>query len=118
MRVIICGDRHWNNYSLIAEYVKTLPLGSVIIQGECPGADKMARNAGFHYGYEVLSFPAKWEEHGDAAGPIRNRQMIKEGSPIDLVVAFHDHIDMSRGTRDMLKAAKQAGIPTELRTSR
>lgn len=117
MRVIICGDRNWDDYETIAEYVKSLPLGSVIIEGECQGADKLARNAGFHYGYEVLPFSAKWEEYGRAAGPIRNKQMIDEGKP-DLVVAFHNNITESRGTKNMLKQAEARGIPTEVRTSR
>lgn len=44
---------------------------------------------------ELLRFPAKWNEHGKAAGPIRNQQMLTEGKP-DVVFAFHDDIASSK----------------------
>ena len=59
---------------------------------------------------EVLSFPAKWRQHGRAAGPIRNQQMLDEGLPTH-VYAFHDHLDKSRGTRDMIDRAQACNIP-------
>jgi hypothetical protein len=52
-------------------------------------ADTLAREFGEHKGIPVRTFPADWERHGRAAGPIRNRQMLEEGKP-DLVVAFLD----------------------------
>jgi len=48
---------------------------------------------------------AEWEKHGKRAGPIRNRQML-ELKP-DGVVAFPG----DRGTRDMITAAQEAGVP-------
>ena len=58
----------------------------------------------------VLEFPAKWEEFNKYAGPIRNQQMIDEGHP-DLVVYFHDNIDGSKGTKDMVDRATRTNIP-------
>jgi hypothetical protein len=58
-------------------------------------------------------FSANWEKHGLAAGPIRNRQMLTEGKP-DLVIAFHENIEKSKGTKNMLELAKQAGVATYL----
>jgi hypothetical protein len=62
---------------------------------------------------KVLAFPAQWDTYGRAAGPIRNRQMLNEGRP-DEVIAFHEHIDESKGTANMVKIAKAAGIPTTI----
>lgn len=50
-------------------------------------------------------FRAAWNRWGNAAGPIRNQQMIDEGEP-DLVVAFPG----SSGTLDMIKRSQKAGI--------
>ena len=53
----------------------------------------------------VKEYPADWQKHGRAAGPIRNQQMLDEGKP-DLVVAF----DGGRGTADMIARAEKAGV--------
>lgn len=52
-----------------------------------------------------LGFPANWKSHGKGAGPIRNQKMIDEGKP-DLVLAFPG----GRGTADMVRRAKAAGV--------
>ncbi|KKN01348.1 hypothetical protein LCGC14_1128740 [marine sediment metagenome] len=49
--------------------------------------------------------------YGKAAGPIRNKQMLDEGQP-HLVLAFHDNIEESTGTKDMVKQAAKRGIET------
>ena len=59
---------------------------------------------------KVLEFPAKWEEFNRAAGTIRNQQMIDEGHP-DLVVYFHDNLDGSKGTKEMVNRAVRTNIP-------
>lgn len=51
-------------------------------------------------------YPADWKRYGMAAGPIRNRRMLKEGKP-DIVIAFAG----GRGTADMVRQAKAAGVP-------
>ena len=81
MRVLICGDRNWTDYRAIEEYVESLPPNSVVIEGECRGADVMARTAALKYGHRVLRFPAEWGRYGKAAGPIRTKQMLVEGRP-------------------------------------
>lgn len=58
---------------------------------------------------KVEPYPADWSI-GRAAGPIRNKRMIVEGKP-DLVVAFHDSLETSRRTRNMINQAISAGIP-------
>ena len=48
-----------------------------------------------------------------SAGTDRNTQMLVEGEP-SLVVAFHSNIAKSKGTKNMIKQAKDAGIETIL----
>jgi len=56
-----------------------------------------------------LEFPARWDLYGRAAGPLRNSQMLKEGKP-NLVIAFHDNLDSSKGTKDMVNKSLKDNI--------
>ena len=115
MRILVCGARNWSDYIAIRDVIASLlPLGvECIIEGEAAGADSMGRVAANELGIAVLKFPADWNKHGKAAGPIRNKQMLEEGKP-DLILAFHDDIDKSKGTKNMLEQAQKAGIVTRL----
>lgn len=115
-RYLFCGDREWRYWRVMGDVIReNLEPGDVIIEGEAPGADQMARDIGTTARMEVLRFPADWKKHGRAAGPIRNAQMLEEGRP-DEVFAFHDNIHASKGTRDMIKKSKKKGIPVRLFT--
>lgn len=73
----------------------------------------MAGVAGHHLELEVRAYPADWKKHGKKAGPIRNSEMLKKENP-DLVVGFHNNIEESKGTLDMLRKAAKAGKTVEL----
>lgn len=60
------------------------------------------------------SITADWDRHGIGAGPIRNRAMILAHPDIALVMAFHDHIWTSKGTKDMVSVALRRGILVNL----
>jgi hypothetical protein len=113
MRVLVCGDRYWCSYAKIESRLKKLPKGTVIIEGECRGADLIAKSAAKELGFEVEEYPADWDKYGKAAGYRRNSQMLTEGKP-DLVIAFHQNLKRSKGTKMMLEIAQKAGVPTEL----
>lgn len=117
VRVLVCGDRNWTDRKLIESQLIRLDEVQgidVVIEGEARGADSIGRDVAL----EVLKvpverFPAQWDKFGRAAGPIRNQQMLTEGKP-DWVIAFHDDIKHSKGTRDMKNRAERAGIPVEV----
>lgn len=111
-RLLICGDREWDDIESIRLFVLEVKP-SVIIQGMCRGADLLARQVAIEEDIPFEDYPADWEKHKKAAGPIRNSQMLKEGKP-DRVGAFHDNIDKSRGTKDMIKKAEKAGVKVTL----
>lgn len=111
MRLLVCGDRDWTDREAIRRELVVLPLDTVVIHGAARGADQIANDAALVLGLRVVAFPADWKRYGRAAGVIRNQQMLDEGEP-DRVYAFHDHINESRGTLDMVTRARRAGIPT------
>jgi hypothetical protein len=108
-RVLVCGDRNWSDRKFLQDYLDKINIDT-LIQGDCSGADIMAKEYAGEKKITCLSFPAQWKKYGNRAGPIRNALMLEEGKP-DLVVAFHDDIDNSKGTKDMKNKAKKAGLP-------
>jgi len=88
----------------------------VIIEGEAKGADLMAREIAEEFDIAVEPYPAQWEIYGKAAGPYRNTTMLVKGKP-DLVLAFHNWISQSRGTKNMVEQAKKKGVEVRLFTS-
>lgn len=114
MRLLVCGDRNWggrDNEALLRERLEAL-RPEVVIHGCARGADRMAGRLAGELGCVVVEFPAQWDKFGRAAGPIRNQQMLDEGSP-DHVLWCHHDLNSSRGTADMVRRAQKAGIPTE-----
>jgi len=114
VRLLICGDRNWTDEIAIAAIICYLKP-TVIIEGECRGADKLARKVAEELGYlvkdkTILPFPADWNRYGNGAGHIRNTQMLKEGKP-DMIGAFSSDIENSRGTANMLTQAEDSNIP-------
>ncbi len=43
MKVVVCGDRKWNDKKVIFKRLFDLPSDSIIVEGGCEGADQMAR---------------------------------------------------------------------------
>jgi hypothetical protein len=115
-RILICGDRNWNNLALVEEtlarWMSHVEV-ECVIEGEAKGADTQGRIAAARAGIPVLKFPADWLKYGKAAGPIRNRQMLNQGKPT-VVLAFHNNIAESKGTADMVGIARAAGLHVEV----
>lgn len=81
---------------------------SAVIHGGAPGADQLAKAWAIENGVTHKPYPADWQRHGRAAGPIRNREMLRHSRP-DLLVAFPG----GRGTADCVRAAEELGIRVE-----
>jgi hypothetical protein len=117
MRVLVTGDRNWSNKDIIREVLKKYPTDTILINGGARGADSIAAKIGKELGFKVETFKADWGAYGRAAGPIRNRKMLREGKP-DVVEAFHDHILDSKGTKDMVEISIAANLPVTLHDDR
>jgi hypothetical protein len=68
------------------------------------GADKLAGQWAQERGIIEQFYKPNWTMYGKKAGPVRNQQMLDEQHP-DLVVAFPG----GRGTKDMVKRAREGG---------
>ena len=121
MRVLVCGSRTFSDKEYLfkcLDEIKSRFIFDVLIEGEASGADSLAREWAELNHIPVLKFPANWKLYGRAAGPTRNRQMIKEGKP-DAVIAFLDKpLSESKGTKNMLTQSKKASLIIEIRELR
>jgi len=108
MRILVTGDRNWTDGERIKNVLKCFPLNTVLIHGNARGADKIAAGIAFDLGWEIIAFSAKWEKYGKAAGVKRNREMYDTGKP-DIVIAFHNDLNNSKGTKNMVKYAGKKG---------
>lgn len=122
MRLLVCGSRTWTDYrrlrrTLEATVAQRQADSVTIIEGGARGADRMAGHLAYLHGWGLEVYPARWEQQGRAAGVRRNARMLDRGRP-DLVVAFTvGPLQHSRGTADMVRRARQAGVPVQLITS-
>lgn len=107
-RVLVCGGRNFTDGALLGRVLDNLAKAEIIdavIEGDAHGADRMAGFWARKRGIDNIKFPADWKAHGNAAGAIRNQQMLAEGRP-DLVIAFLG----GSGAADMVLKAKRAGL--------
>lgn len=109
MKILICGDRKWISYLEIKKVLNTFDKGTVIVHGCCRGADYIAGVVAKDLGLAVIEVPAEWQKYGKAAGPVRNKKMLDMG--VSQVFAFHNNLDESKGTKNMVEQAKSVGIP-------
>jgi YspA, cpYpsA-related SLOG family len=111
MRVLVCGGRDFTNVAFIWLQLdrihETAPI-TELMQGGADGTDYLANEwAKTKSSIKRWVCKAEWEKYGKSAGPKRNARML-EWKP-DLVVAFPG----GRGTANMCKQARDAGVPVK-----
>lgn len=78
---------------------------SEVVSGGASGVDALGERWGHENMLPVTRFPADWGKHGNAAGPIRNREMA---SYAHALVAIWD--GKSRGTSNMIDEARRRNL--------
>ena len=116
MRLIIAGSRSLTDYRLLTcclqqtQFLAELqPSMCIILSGCARGIDRMAIRWAREQGLNVERHPAKWMEHGQAAGFKRNEQMVRIA---DGLLAIWDGV--SSGTAHCMGRAHAKGIPMEV----
>lgn len=121
MRIIVAGSREFKDYNLLSEklmdYLEYMDDKDVVdnpsqvkfISGTARGTDTLGEQFAYYYGYDVIRFPAKWDELGKRAGYVRNAEMAKYAAEkYGVLFAFWD--GKSKGTKNMIDLAKRYGL--------
>lgn len=106
METIIAGGRDYHNYDTVLEAIKEsqFPI-SVVVSGGAKGVDALGERYALENNIHLEVYPADWEKHGRAAGPIRNRLMAENA---DALIAIWD--GESIGTKNMIDTAIRLGL--------
>jgi len=117
-KILFCGSRIWSDPYLVSDTMceilvalaeKGIKAHEVAaIHGNANGADKMAGSTAAIHGMWEVIVPANWNVYHKAAGPMRNNVML-DLQP-DIVYAFHNDIEKSKGTKHCITEAKKRGI--------
>lgn len=117
--ILVCGSREWRAARHIREVLEQYdPHTTTLVHGAARGADQLAGKLALELGWppdHVHAYPADWDRHGKAAGVMRNQLML-DSEPISKVYAFRLN-GLSRGTDDMIRRARSAGIETVVITA-
>jgi len=109
-RVIVCGGRYFADPVAVQREICALAdedQCTIVVHGGASGVDTLARSVAENIGLLTEAHPADWKRYGRGAGPRRNQQMADGGA--DLCLAFPG----GRGTADMVRRARSAGIPVK-----
>jgi hypothetical protein len=96
MKVIIAGSRDYNDYHAVCDAILESGLSiTEVVCGDATGVDALGARWAQKCKVTVKHFPADWNKHKKAAGPIRNRQMADYA---DALICLHHE---SRGSLNM-----------------
>ena len=114
MRLWIAGSRHMHDVTRFKNRIEKVVLEldkehDMLIHGCAAGVDEAARLFAVKHEIVHVAAPARWNEHGKAAGPLRNQYIIDHWKP-QMLAAFPG--PESKGTADAIKRARKAGIKT------
>ena len=110
MRVIIAGPRDlgigiWE----VGEAIRNSGFApSVIMSGDAQGVDAAADMYASELEYTYEKYPALWNKHGKAAGPIRNQEMAEYA---DALIVIKRPGPTTRGTASMIREAEKRNLP-------
>jgi YspA, cpYpsA-related SLOG family len=108
-RVLVCGGRDFNDSDKLFEVLDQEHARNpfdLVITGGAKGADWWGHYWAIKRGVPYKVFPADWMTYGEAAGPVRDQQIIDEGRP-DVVIAFPG----GTGTDEVINRAGLAEVP-------
>lgn len=114
-RVIIAGSRKYNDYQklkekcdrILSEKLADSNIEVIIVSGHASGADTLGERYASEKGLKTEIHPADWDKYGRAAGPKRNAEMAASA---DALIAFPKNGEENRGTKNMIKLARDKGL--------
>ena len=138
MKIVVTGDRHWDNAESVVDAFEAMcknynvfPEYIILIHGAAIGLDSQAAEIGKLLGMDVRPYYPHWchswdlpadkkwmytcpkdcrEMVGRPAGVIRNQKMLTDNPDIEVALSFHPDLSKSKGTGDMCRRVDKAGI--------
>lgn len=136
--LLVTGDRNWSDYTMILRVIRGVKIDCAkkgkLLHVVCGaqrledrrndiwrGADWLAIEACMELQIPFHGVPAPWEDFfarlgrpaGNRAGTDRNQWMLDWFS-INECAAFHDNLDKSKGTKDMVHRARARRVPVKV----
>jgi hypothetical protein len=111
MRVIVAGAVAWADVEAIRRELAKLPPGSVVIHGDCDGADAIAGRVAAELGFAVEAMAKIADDYARyqrAAWKGLNERMLASGA--ELVLAFHPDFESSKGSKHLAELARAADV--------
>lgn len=111
MRVIVAGAVAWTDAEVIRRELAKLPTGTVVIHGDCPGADAIAGQIAVELGFGVLAMAknaADRSRYKKAAWKGLNERMLMTGA--NLILVFHPDFNASKGSKHLAELAERASV--------
>ena len=109
MKIIIAVSRNFTDYPKLKKecdpFLQDQKNIEIVSGCHYKGADNLGIQYANENDFNLIKFPADWNKFGKAAGPKRNKEMAIFS---DALIAFWD--GKSRGTKNMIKFAKQKGL--------
>ncbi len=115
MKVIFAGPRNFTHIKGWVLDIAVMESGFTItevVTGGAKGVDACAQHWAEDMGLPYKVYPADWDQHGRAAGPIRNRQMAEYADA--LIVVKAQDMD-SPGTSSMIREAKRKKLQVHVK---
>lgn len=107
MKVIIAGSRGIDDIVLVQQaWIESKFDITEVVSGTARGVDKLGEELAEAIAIPVKRFPAMWDQHGKAAGILRNESM---GIYADALIAVWD--GKSKGTKHMIQYMKSMNKP-------
>ena len=103
MKIIIAGTRTFSNYNILLKAIEEANFEiTEIVSGTARGVDRLGERYGSDYEIPVKFFKPEWYLFGNAAGPLRNLEMVNYAEGL---IALWD--GKSRGTADIIRQAQE-----------
>ena len=105
MKVIVAGSRSIESLGVVTKAIEDSGFNiTEIVSGRAKGVDRLGEHYALVRSIPTKLFPADWDKHGKAAGPMRNREMANYA---DAAVIIWDGV--SKGTKHMIYEMNKRG---------
>jgi hypothetical protein len=105
MKIIVAGSRSIESLGVVTRAIEESGFKiTEIVSGHAKGVDRLGEQYALMRGIPTKIFPANWDKHGKAAGPMRNREMADYA---DAAIVVWDGVSV--GTKHMIYEMNKRG---------